>query len=50
MIGKEIITFGDNEMKHRKFQRYKIPFLKEDVDIDNLSRFNLTRFPMARKL
>ena len=34
-MGKEIITFGDIEIKNHKFLCYKIIFL-EDVDIYNV--------------
>ena len=35
-MGKEIITFGDNEIEKRKFRRYKNQIFKKDVDIDNI--------------
>ena len=34
-MGKEIITFGDNEIEKHKITAMKIQFL-EDVDIDNM--------------
>ena len=34
-MSKEIITFGDNEIRKHKFHRYKSPILLENVNIDN---------------
>ena len=38
---KEIITFGDTEIKKRKFRHCKYLILLEDVDIDNILVSNM---------
>ena len=43
-MGKEIITFGNAEIKKQKFHHYKNPVFKKDVDIDNLSISNKTSY------
>ena len=35
-MGKETITFGDNNIEKQKFHRYKNSILINDVDIDNI--------------
>ena len=35
-MGKEILMFGDIEIKKHKLYRYKSPIFLEDVDIDNV--------------
>ena len=35
-MGKEILLFGDIEIKKHKLYRYKSPIFLEDVDIDNV--------------
>ena len=35
-MGKEILMFGDIEIKKHKLYRYKSPIFSEDVDIDNV--------------
>ena len=34
-MGKEIFTFGDIEIKIHKFDHYKSPIFKKDVDINS---------------
>ena len=43
-MGKEIITFGDNEIEKRKFLCYKNPIFKKDVHADNILISNKTSF------
>ena len=35
-MGKETITFADNNIEKQKFHRYKNSILLNDVDIDNI--------------
>ena len=35
-MGKEILTFGDIEIKRNKFYRYKSPVPLRDVDIEKV--------------
>ena len=35
-MGKEILTFGDVEIKKNKFYRYGKSYFLEDVDIENV--------------
>ena len=46
-MGKDAITFGDIEVKNRKFHRYKKIFLN-GVNIDNI--LVSARFLLARKV
>ena len=41
MMVKEIITFGDTEIKKRKFLHCKYLTLLQDVDIDNILVSNM---------
>ena len=35
-MGKEVLTFGGNEIEKNKFYYHKIPILLKDVDIEKV--------------
>ena len=43
-MGKEILTFGDNENEKNKFFRHKAPIFWKDVDIERVLLSNKISF------